>query len=122
MAKKKAPGDTAKAKSSAKRAPDAAPVEAVKHQDRRTNIPTREQGAMVATDEAAPRSVLYPRDPSLDPQLVWKGKDEQDRHPLEVPAVNAEGRFGRWDFLEITDPWDAQNVLRRFLASHRAGG
>src|SRR5438270_1038167 len=63
-------------------------VEAVKHtQDRRTNIPTREQGAMVATDEAAPRSVLYPRDPSLDPQLVWKGKDEQDSYPLEVPAV-----------------------------------
>ena len=23
--------------------------------------------------------MLYPRDPSLDPQLVWKGKDEQDR-------------------------------------------
>src|SRR4051794_9744243 len=62
-------------------------VEAVKHKDARTNIPTREQGAMVATDEAAPKSVLYPRDPSLDPQLVWKGKDEQDRKPLEVPAV-----------------------------------
>src|SRR5438270_12065677 len=63
-------------------------VEAVKHtKDARTNIPTREQGAMVAADEAAPRTVLYPRDPSLDPQLVWKGKDEQDRQPLEVPAV-----------------------------------
>ena len=23
--------------------------------------------------------MLYPRDPSLDPQLVWKGKDEQDQ-------------------------------------------
>src|SRR5207247_5834456 len=34
-----------------------------------------------------PTSVLYPRDPSLDPQLVWKGKDEQDQHPLDVPAV-----------------------------------
>lgn len=31
--------------------------------------------------------MLYPRDPSLDPQLVWKGKDEQDTHPLEVPVV-----------------------------------
>ena len=29
----------------------------------------------------------YPRNPSLDPQLVWKGKDEQDSHDLEVPAV-----------------------------------
>ena len=31
--------------------------------------------------------MLYPRDPSLDPQLVWKGKDEQDASRLEVPAV-----------------------------------
>ena len=31
--------------------------------------------------------MLYPRDPSLDPQLVWKGKDEQDRNDLAVPVV-----------------------------------
>ncbi|MEI6795360.1 MAG: site-specific DNA-methyltransferase, partial [Methanomassiliicoccales archaeon] len=31
--------------------------------------------------------VKYPRDPSLDPQLVWKGKDEQDSKDLEVPSV-----------------------------------
>ena len=31
--------------------------------------------------------MLYPRDPSLDPQLVWKGKDEQDRQDLDVPVV-----------------------------------
>ena len=29
--------------------------------------------------------MLYPRDPSLDPQLVWKGKDEQDARDLAVP-------------------------------------
>src|SRR5262249_6957021 len=62
-------------------------VDTVKHKDARTNIPTREQGALVAPDEAAPKKVLYPRDPSLDPQLVWKGKDEQDSYALEVPAV-----------------------------------
>ena len=45
------------------------------------------QGNLVAEDEAAPKAILYPRDSSLDPQLVWKGKDEQDREPLEVPAV-----------------------------------
>ena len=33
------------------------------------------------------KKMLYPRDPSLDPQLVWKGKDEQDREPLEVDIV-----------------------------------
>lgn len=26
-------------------------------------------------------------DPSLDPQLVWKGKDEQDREDLTVPVM-----------------------------------
>ena len=35
----------------------------------------------------APKTMLYPRDPSLDPQLVWKGKDEQDRADLAVPVV-----------------------------------
>src|SRR5207245_8012011 len=29
-----------------------------------------------------------------------------------APAVNAEGAFGRWAFLEIDDPWDAQNMIR----------
>ena len=62
-----------------------APVEAVVHKDTRSNIPTREQGGLVPAGDAAP--LLYPRDPSLDPQLVWKGKDTQDAAPLEVPAV-----------------------------------
>ena len=31
---------------------------------------------------------------------------------LWIPAVNNEGLFGRWQFLEIEDPWDAQNIIR----------
>jgi type III restriction enzyme len=31
---------------------------------------------------------------------------------LWVPAVNTHGGFGRWAFLEISDPWDAQNTIR----------
>jgi adenine-specific DNA-methyltransferase len=62
-------------------------IEALRHQDRRTNIPTKELRDFVAEDEATPRTILYPRDPSLDPQLVWKGKAEQDSEDLEVPAV-----------------------------------
>lgn len=34
---------------------------------------------------------------------------------LWVPAVNNHGGFGRWAFLEITDPWDAKNTIRRTL-------
>jgi adenine-specific DNA-methyltransferase len=60
---------------------------AIRHADTPPTTPTPEQGATAAEDEAAPPAILYPRDPSLDPQLVWKGKDQQDRHPLEVPAV-----------------------------------
>ncbi len=73
-------------RNSKKRRP-ATSVESVRHQDKRVNIPTTELSAFVADDERAPRTVLYPRDPSLDPQLVWRGKDEQDGEPLEVPAV-----------------------------------
>src|SRR5882762_9551102 len=63
------------------------PVVAHKHKDKRANIPTEELRDFVADDEKAPKTLLYPRDPSLDPQLVWKGKDEQDRQDLAVPAV-----------------------------------
>jgi len=63
------------------------PVESIRHQDTRKNIPTEELRDFVADDEAAPKSMLYPRDPSLDPQLVWKGKDEQDAKDLAVPVV-----------------------------------
>jgi len=32
-----------------------------------------------------------------------------------VPAINAHGGFGCWAFVEVTDPWDAQNTIRSFL-------
>ena len=34
---------------------------------------------------------------------------------LWVPAVNNHGGFGRWDFFEVTDPWDAENLIRAHL-------
>jgi len=63
------------------------PINAHKHADKRANIPTEELRDFIADEEKAPKTVLYPRDPSLDPQLVWKGKDEQDSQDLAVPAV-----------------------------------
>jgi type III restriction enzyme len=41
---------------------------------------------------------------------------------LWVPSVNNHGGFGRWAFLEITDPWDAQNTIRAFLGSASSTG
>ena len=63
------------------------PVDAIKHKDSRVNIPTEELRDFVADDERTPKKVLYPRDESLDPQLVWRGKDEQDSKALDVPVV-----------------------------------
>ena len=36
---------------------------------------------------------------------------------LWVPAINNHGGFGRWGFLEINDPWDSKNEIRKFLAA-----
>src|SRR4030042_1872031 len=63
-----------------------------RHKDKRRNIPTEELRGFLSRENQEPQQVespglLYARDPSLDPQLVWKGKDEQDRAPLSVPSV-----------------------------------
>ncbi|MEG3440042.1 site-specific DNA-methyltransferase [Pannus brasiliensis CCIBt3594] len=62
-------------------------IDSVKHQDKRANIPTEELRDFMQEEDRTPKTIVYPRDPSLDPQLVWKGKDEQDSKDLEVPAV-----------------------------------
>ncbi len=62
-------------------------IASFKHQDKRVNIPPQELSAFLRDEEMAPKTMLYPRDPSLDPQLVWKGKDEQDQEDLAVPSV-----------------------------------
>ena len=39
---------------------------------------------------------------------------------LWVPAINNHGGFGRWAFLEVADPWDAQHLIRGFLKQAEA--
>src|SRR3954447_3335764 len=55
--------------------------------DERSNIPTAELESFVRDEDKKPTIVRYPRNPDLDPQLVWKGKDEQDSRDLAVPSV-----------------------------------
>jgi adenine-specific DNA-methyltransferase len=67
-------------------------VNALKHKDKRKNIPTDELRGFISEEERKAAIASYPRwrtdrDRSLDPQLVWRGKDEQDLADLEVPAV-----------------------------------
>ena len=62
------------------------PVEAFKHDDKRVNNPTADSGELMSPDVAQPKQLRYPRNPDLDPQLVWAGKDEQDGEDLVVDA------------------------------------
>ena len=62
-------------------------VETLTHDaDKRKNIPTAEFQSVVKQDDASPRTVKYPRNTDLDPQLVWRGKDEKDWSDLVVHA------------------------------------
>ncbi|MFH0920955.1 MAG: site-specific DNA-methyltransferase, partial [Fibrobacterota bacterium] len=74
-------------------------VETLTHEEaRRKNIPTAEFQPVMEKDEQSPRPVAYQRggagleeekagrNRDLDPQLVWRGKDEQDWSDLVVHA------------------------------------
>ncbi len=63
-------------------------VETLTHdKERRINIPTAEYQSVLAEDEKSPLQVAYQRrNRDLDPQLVWRGKDEQDESDLVVNA------------------------------------
>ena len=60
-------------------------VETLTHpDDKRPNIPTAELQPVMEDDDPVP--VTYKRNRDLDPQFVWRGKDEQDWSDLVVQA------------------------------------
>ncbi|WP_298311426.1 site-specific DNA-methyltransferase [Propionivibrio sp.] len=62
-------------------------VEALTHDDaKRKNIPTAEYQSVLDAEQQQPKQVRYPRNTDLDPQLVWRGKDQQDWSDLVVHA------------------------------------
>jgi adenine-specific DNA-methyltransferase len=63
-------------------------VETIRHDDaKRKNIPTKELEPVVGEDVQGPIQVAYEiRNPDLDPQLIWRGKDLKDWSDLVVPA------------------------------------
>ena len=67
--------------------PKSTQINTVKHKDKRANIPTEELRDFLSDEDKQPKTLLYSRDISLDPQLVWNKKDEQDKEDLEVSAV-----------------------------------
>lgn len=51
------------------------------------------------------------------------GEKKRDKHikvdtsnTLWVPAINNDGRFGKWDFLEIQDPYETKALIRGHLS------
>src|SRR6185295_3858392 len=63
-------------------------VETLKHDAAtRRNIPTAEFESVMRGEDKSPVQLAYARrNRDLDPQLVWRGKDEQDRSDLIVAA------------------------------------
>ena len=76
-------------------------VKSLSHEaNTRPNNPTAELEGLMRDEEANPIKVdyerrnnpdvtpeLYERNEDMDPQLVWLGKDEEDREPLSVDAL-----------------------------------
>ncbi len=62
-------------------------VEALRHNHKRRNIPTAELEPVMDEKDKTPIRLAYERrNRDLDPQLVWRGKDEQDWSDLIVQA------------------------------------
>ncbi|PIR01268.1 MAG: site-specific DNA-methyltransferase [Nitrospinae bacterium CG11_big_fil_rev_8_21_14_0_20_45_15] len=63
-------------------------VETITHEDAsRKNIPTAEYQSIMQKEDQTPIRVAYERrNRDLDPQLVWRGKDEQDWSDLVTQA------------------------------------
>lgn len=72
----------------AKRQTNKKTVETITHEEAtRKNIPTAEYQSVMQKEEQSPVRVAYERrNRDLDPQLVWRGKDEQDWSDLVVHA------------------------------------
>src|SRR5580704_10225941 len=62
-------------------------VETLTHTEAtRKNIPTAEYQSVLEKEQQDPKKIRYPRNIDLDPQLMWRGKDEQDWSDLVVQA------------------------------------
>ncbi len=73
---------------SKKKTENAKTVETFTHGEAtRKNIPTAEYQSVMREDERSPVRIAYERrNRDLDPQLVWRGKNEQDWSDLVVQA------------------------------------
>ena len=66
---------------------------------------------LIRLDDGGPGPLTLILEVTGEQRKAKRAKAEAARD-LWVPAVNNDGRFGRWAFLEVTDPWDAANLIR----------
>ena len=80
-------------------------VETIRHDDAsRKNIPTAEYQSVMREDEKDPIRVAYERrNRDLDPQLVWRGKDEQDWSDLGRSGFKSRPLESRESILVLTN-------------------
>jgi adenine-specific DNA-methyltransferase len=68
---------------------DTKPLDHIAHDETRANIPTAELEPVLHEDDRKPIRVAYDRrNPDLDPQLVWRGKDmDLDKITVDAPPI-----------------------------------
>ena len=65
------------------------PVESITHDDKRPNIPTADAREFVGPEVQQIRQVVFERDATLDPQLVWRGK-YPDNDPAKASNLTSD--------------------------------
>ena len=88
---------------------------------KRKNIPSVEQQSIASQEHIAPKQIRYPRNTDLDPQLVWRGKDEQDWSDLVVnaPPLYIQEKVHPKVLIEITNCDVIRNTFYRLKLKHR---
>ncbi|WP_062515685.1 site-specific DNA-methyltransferase [Halobacillus sp. KGW1] len=59
-------------------------LDSIKYKNKRKNIPTGELRDFMTPYDINSSNIIYSRNIAKDPQLVWKGKDSQDKEDLVV--------------------------------------
>ena len=86
-------------------------VETFTHEEAtRRNIPTAEYQSLIEDD---PKTVRYPRNTDLDPQIVWRGKDEQDWSDLPVTVDVFMSIFHTDTLIEVNETYARKNMALR---------
>jgi hypothetical protein len=82
--------------------------------DIRRRVVLWRKGGYVGVTPTTARLIAYWTDPNREKKREKAAKVSTARS-LWVPAINNHGGFGRWAFIEISDPWNAKNLIRASL-------